>query len=85
MNLEVESDVNAAELQKAPAEGTAGEPGFGEFGEKAAAANEDVTGPAADHGNFIPLAFPCPRSFPIGHLLSNCVRTRCREARRPRS
>jgi len=57
MNLEIESDINPSELQKAAAEGTAGKPGFGEFREEAATTNKDVAGPATNHGDFIETIF----------------------------
>ena len=57
MNLQIESDINPAELQKAPAQGAARKAGFREFREEAASSNEDVAGAATNHRHFINAVF----------------------------
>src|SRR5205809_3698608 len=57
MNLQIESDINPAELQKAPAQGAARKAGFREFREEAASSNEDVAGAATNHRDFINAVF----------------------------
>jgi len=57
MNLEAEADVDAAQLEEAAAKRTAGESGWSEFREETATANQNLSSPAGDNGDFVRAIF----------------------------
>jgi hypothetical protein len=70
VDFEAKSHINTAKLQETAAERTAGQPGWSEFREKTATADEDFTGPAADDVDFVGAVFsPDSQGFQILHRL----------------
>ena len=70
MHLKAEAGINATKLQETASEGTPGKARGREFGEKPAAANQNLPGAAADDGNVVRTVFSLDsQGFHVLHRL----------------